>query len=140
MHQVRKRLVCGGKVIVALAATWALGASLYIFFSPVSVHGVSSVMLRDSATVVEEFSREQSWYEAQGLWGVLWLVIFSGLYLLAVRLAWRGNINALASVSATAIALSIVTGFSIGGAYLPAALGLLIGTVVFLLSKIRREQ
>jgi hypothetical protein len=97
-------------------------------------------MLRDSATVVEEFAREQSWYEAQGLWGVLWLVIFSGLYLLAVRLAWRGNINALASVSATAIALSIVTGFSIGGAYLPAALGLLIGTVVFLLSKIRREQ
>jgi hypothetical protein len=137
---VRKRLVCGGKVVVAIAATWALGASLYIFFSPVSVHGVSSVMLRDSATVVEEFSREQSWYEAQGLWGVLWLVIFSGLYLLAVQVAWRDNIKALASVSAVAIALSIITGFSIGGAYLPSALGLLIGTAMFLLSRIRRGQ
>jgi len=137
---VRKRLVRGGKVIVAIAATWALGASLYIFFSPVSVHGVSSVMLRDSTIVLEDFAREQSWYEAQGLWGVLWLVIFSGLYLLAMRVAWRGNIKALAIVSAIAIVLSIVTGFSIGGAYLPAALGLLIGTVTFILSRLWREQ
>ena len=43
---MRKRLVCGGKVIVAIAATWAVGASLYIFSSPVSVHGVKEALLR----------------------------------------------------------------------------------------------
>ena len=135
---MRKLLVCGGKLIVAIAAVWAVGASLYIFSSPVSVHGVTGLMLRDSSTVVETFTREQSWYEAQGLWGILWLVVFSGLYLVAVRVAWRGNHIVLAIVSVTAVALSIVTGFSIGGAYLPATLGLFIGTLMFLSSKLVR--
>ncbi len=139
-HQAHKILVRAGKLIVAIAATWAVGASLYIFSSPVSVHGVTDLMLRDSSTVVVAFTREQSWYEAQGLWGILWLVFFSGLYLLAVRVAWRGNHIALAVMSVTAVALSIVTGFSIGGAYLPAALGLFIGTLMFLSSKLLRAQ
>ena len=132
MHEL---LVRGGKLIVAIAATWAVGASLYIFSSPVSVHGVTDLMLRDSSTVVEAFTREQSWYEARGLWGILWLAFFGGLYLLAVRAAWRGNHIALAILSVTAVALSIVTGFSSGGAYLLAALGLFIGTLMFLSSK-----
>jgi len=138
--QMQKFLVRGGKLIVAIAATWAVGASLYIFSSPVSVHGVTELMLRDSSTVMEVFTREQSWYEAQGLWGVSWLVIFSGLYLLAVRVAWKGNHKVLAILSVTAIALSIVTGFSIGGAYLPAALGLFIGMLMFFSSKLVRAQ
>jgi len=97
-------------------------------------------MLRDSTIVVEAFTREQSWHEAQGLWGILWLVFFSGLYLLAVRVAWKGNRIALAITSVTAVALSIVTGFSIGSAYLPAALGLFIGTLMILSSKLSRAQ
>ena len=137
---MHKFLVRTGKLIVALAATWAVGASLYIFSSPVSVHGVTDLIFRDSSTVVEVFSREQSWYEAQGLWGILSLVFFSGLYLLAVRVAWRGNHIALAIMSVTAVALSIVTGFSIGGAYLPAALGLFIGALMFLSSKLLRTR
>jgi hypothetical protein len=137
---VQKLLVRGGKLIVAIAAIWAAGASLYIFSSPVSVHGVKELLLRDSSTVVEVFTREQSWYEAQGLWGTFGLVFFSGLYLLAVRVAWKGNHIALAILSVTAIALSIVTGFSIGGAYLPAALGLFIGALMFISSRLLREQ
>ena len=137
---MRKGLVWGGKFIVAIAAAWALAASLYIFFSPVSIHGVTGVMLRDSTTVVEAFTRNQSWYEAQGLWGVLWLILFSGLYILAVWVACRGNIKALAGLSATVVVLSIVTGFSIGAAYMPAAIGLIIGTFVLLLSRPRRAQ
>jgi hypothetical protein len=137
---VHKLLIRSGKFLVAMAATWAVGASLYVFSSPVSMHGVTGLILRDSSTVVETFTREQSWYEAQGLWGILWLVVFSGLYLVAVRVAWRGNYIALAIVSVIAVALSIVTGFSIGGAYLPAALGLFIGTLMFLSSKLLRAQ
>ena len=137
---MQQLLVRGGKLIVAIAATSAVGASLYIFSTPVSVHGVTDLMFRDSSTVVEDFSREQSWYEAQGLWGILWLVFFSGLYLLAVRVAWKGNHIALAILSVTAVALSIVTGFSIGGAYLPSALGLFIGTLMCLSSKLLRAQ
>jgi len=47
---------------------------------------------------------------------------------------------ALAIMSVTAVALPIVTGFSIGGVYLPAALGLFIGTLMFLSSKLLRAQ
>ena len=137
---MHKLLVRGGKIIVALAATWAVGASLYVFFSPISVHGETSLMLRDSSTVTETFARDQSWYQASGLWGILWLVVFSGLYLLAVRVAWRGNFVALTIATVIAVALSIVTGFSIGGAYLPAALGLFIGTLMFLSSRLLRAQ
>ena len=49
---MHKHLVRGGKLMVAIAATWAVGASLYILSSPVSVHGVTDLMLRDSSTVV----------------------------------------------------------------------------------------
>lgn len=137
---MHKLLVYGGKLVVAIAASWAVGGSLYIFSSPISVHGVTGLMLRDSSTVVDTFTRDQSWYEAQGLWGVLWLVVFSGLYLLAVRVAWRGNYIALAIMSLLAVALSIVTGFSIGRVYLPAALGLLIGASMLLSSERLRSQ
>jgi hypothetical protein len=139
-RQVHNLLVRGGKLFVAIAATWAVGASLYIFSLPLSGHGVTGVMLRDSSTVVEAFTSEQSWYEAQGLWGTLWLVFVIGLYLLAVRVAWSGNHTALAIMSVTAVALSVVTGFSIGAAYLPATLSLFIGTLMLLLSKLLRAQ
>jgi hypothetical protein len=65
---------------------------------------------------------------------VLGLVVFSGIYLLAVRAAWSGKHIALAILSVMAVALSIVTGFSIGLAYLPAALGLLVGMLMILSS------
>ena len=123
---------------MAIAASWAVGASLYIFFSPVTISGVRGTMRRGSSEVVEFFTRQQSWYEAQGLWGVIVLVIFSGFYLLALRVAWRGKYRALAVMGVVAIALSIVAGFSIGAAYFPAALGLFIGALVLLSSRFGR--
>lgn len=47
-----------------------MGASLYIFFSPVTISGETGTLLCDSSEVVEVFTRQQSWYEAQGLWGL----------------------------------------------------------------------
>ncbi len=129
------RIRDSGKFIVAISALWAVGASLYIFFLPVTMSGVTGTLRRGSGEVVEVFTRQQSWYEAQGLWGVFVLVIFSGFYLLAVRLAWRGKYGVLAILSVIAIGLSIVTGFSIGAAYLPAALGLFVGALLLLSSR-----
>ncbi len=130
------KLIYGGKLVVATAAAWAVGASLYIFFSPISGRGVrTSGIVGAPNAVVETFTTEQSWYEAQGLWGVFVLAIFAGLYLLAVRLAWRSHYIALATLSVVAVALSIIAGFSIGGIYLPAVLGLFMGTLMLLSSR-----
>ena len=80
-------LIYGGKLIVAIAAAWAIGASLYIFVAPITVVSTPSKLFRDSTVVVETFTRELSWFEAQGLWGVFVLPMFAGLFLLAARLA-----------------------------------------------------
>ncbi len=136
-----RKLIYGGKLVVATAAAWAVGASLYIFFSPISGRGVrTSGIVGAPNAVVETFTTEQSWYEAQGLWGVFVLAIFAGLYLLAVRLAWRSHYIALATLSVVAVALSIIAGFSIGGIYLPAALGLFMGTLMLLSSRWLRSR
>jgi hypothetical protein len=136
IRRLHKFLIHSGKFIVAIAAVWAVGASLYIFFSPVTISGVTATLRRDSSEVVEVFTRQQSWYEAQGLWGVLGLAIFCGLYLLAVRLTWSGKYRALVILSVLAIGLSILTGFSIGAAYLPAALGLFVGALILLIESL----
>jgi hypothetical protein len=137
---VHKFLIHSGKIIVAVAAAWAVGASLYIIFSPVTISGVTATLRRDSSEVVEVFTRQQSWYEAQGLWGVLVLVIISGFYLLALRVALRGNYKALMVMGIVAVMLSIVAGFSIGAAYLPSALGLCIGALLLLSSGFGRRS
>jgi hypothetical protein len=36
-----RKLIYGGKFAVTIAATWAIGASLYIFFSPMSAQIVT---------------------------------------------------------------------------------------------------
>ena len=131
------RLIYVGKFIVALAATWAVGASIYIFFSPLSGRGITARRtFGESGGVVETFMTEQSWYEAQGLWGIFVLAVFAGIYLFAVRLAWHGRYNALTIVSVITIALSIITGFSIGGIYFPAAVGLVVGAVILLSARL----
>ena len=130
--RLHKYLIHSSKTIVGIAAAWAVGVSLHILLSPVTISGVTATLRRDSSEVVEFFTRQQSWYEAQGLWGVLGLVIFSGFYLLALRVAWKGKYKVLAIMGVVAIALSVVTGFSIGGAYLPSAAGLFIGALLSL--------
>jgi len=132
-----RKLIPVGKFVVAIAASWAIGASFYILFLPISGRGVTFRRnFGESGSVVEIFTTEQSWYEAQGLWGIFVLVIFAGLYLLAMRLAWRSNYIALTILSVIAIALSIITGFSIGGLYFPAAIGLFIGALILLSSRL----
>ena len=135
-----RKLIYGGKLIVAIAAAWAIGASLYIFFAPITIVSTPSKLFRDSTIVVETITRELSWFEAQGPWGVFVLLIFSGLYVLAARLAWRSQYTRLTILSLIATAMSIIAGFSIGGIYLPAALGLLAGALILLSSKLLRSR
>ena len=131
------RLIFVGKFVVALAAAWAVGASIYIFFSPLTGQGVTARRtFGESGIVVETYVTEQSWYEAQGLWGVFVLVVFAGIYLFAVQLAWNGRYIALTIVSVITIALSIIAGFSIGGIYFPAAVGLVFGALILLSARL----
>ena len=132
---MKRNLVRGGKLLVGTAAVWAVGVSLYIFFTPMNVSGVTGAMTRNSDEILKFFTRQQSWYEAQGPGGVIALAVFSGVYLLALGVTWKRNYQALAIICAIAVALTVIAGFSIGVAYVPAALGLLIATPMLLSSK-----
>ena len=132
-----RKLIYVGKLFVAIASSWAIGASFYILLSPISGQGVTSRRnFGELGSVVEIFTTKQTWYEAQGLWGIFVLVIFTSIYLLAVQLAWRNSYLALTILSVIAIALSVVAGFSIGGLYFPAAAGLLIAALIFLSARL----
>lgn len=115
---MRERLILSGKLLAGVACAWAVGTSVFVATSRVAE------------------AHDQPWFQAHGPWGMAWLFLFCGLYLLAVRLAWQGKYAAQAGVAIAAVALSVITGFSIGGAYLPAALALGLSTLVLAASRL----
>jgi len=130
-----KKSIFSGKFLVVLAAVWAVGVSLYIFFSPITIHSITATTVSGGSESVEASTLTKSWYQVQGIWGIFVLVLFAGLYVVALYLAWRSAYLALAILSLVALTLSYLAGFSIGLFYLPSVVGLLIGTVLLWLSR-----
>lgn len=76
----------------------------------------------------------------QGLWGKFILIIFAMPYALAVRSAWRSAYHPLAVPSVIGLVFSFLAGFSNGGFYLPAALGLFVGMLLLTLPRLLRPR
>jgi hypothetical protein len=130
-----QKLNFSGKFLVALSAILAVGVSLFIFFSPLTIHNVTATSVTGGSERVETTTLTQSWYQVQGLWGVIVLVLFAGLYIGAFYLARQSAYRTLAILSLVALILSYLAGFSIGLFYLPSALALLVGTGLLWLSR-----
>lgn len=130
--QVTKRLSSIGYALVLIAALWAIGISIYIFFAPQVIQGVTATTVPGEPQVVEEFTTVTTWYKVQGLWGSILLGLFAGLYVLGVVLARRANYRFLAGLCVVALSLSYLAGLSIGLLYLPAALSMALGTLMMI--------
>jgi hypothetical protein len=89
---------------------------------------------------VEEVTRPASWYEVQGLWGVIILLIFVLLFFSVAFLAFKEKYIALAVTSFLAVTLTFLAGLSIGPVYLPAALAVLAGGLLLGLARIFRSR
>ena len=126
-----------GKLAVLLATFWAIGVSVYLFFSPITIHGITATAVSNGSGSVEHFTLQQSWYQVQGLWGSLVLVLVAGFYGLGLYLAWRTAYRMLGVLSVIALMFSYVAGFSIGLLYVPSAVGLTLGTALLWLSRKR---
>jgi hypothetical protein len=124
-----------GCALVLIAALWAIGASLYIFFAPLTIQEITATTVPGEPQVAEEFTTVTSWYKVQGLWGSFLLVLFAGLYVLGVVLARRSRYGYLGILCAVALLLSYLAGLSIGLLYLPAALLMSLGAVFMFLSR-----
>ena len=129
-----------------LAAMWAIGAGIYLLLSPTVIHQVivrpTIVRLTsaDGSQTIEELSRQASWYEVQGVWGVIVLLIFALLYSSTALLASRKRLVALAIASSLALMLTVLAGFSIGLLYIPALLMVVVGWLTLGLAKIVRRN
>ena len=129
------RLVFFGKLLINLSAVFAIIVGLYVLLAPVYVQSSTASTISGVPTTVEEHTFQQSLFQTQGIWGVFVLVIFAGLYCLGVYLAYVETFTLLGLLSFGLLLLSYLAGFSIGFLYLPAAISLLIGTAIIVLSK-----
>ena len=123
-----------------LAALLAIGASIYFLLYPTTIQEVVATTSANGSQTIEELSRQASWYEVQGVWGVVVLLIFALLYSSTAYLALRNRLVALAIASASALMLTILAGFSIGPLYIPALLTVVVGWLTLGLGKMVRRK
>ena len=123
-----------------LSAIWAIGAGIYLLLSPTVIQEFVATTSADGSQTIEELSRQVSWYEVQGVWGVIVLLIFALLYSSTAYLASRNRLVALAIASSLALMLTVLAGFSIGFLYIPAMLMVVVGWLILGLAKIVRRK
>jgi hypothetical protein len=131
----KRLLVSIGRFLVVLAALWAIGMSVTLFFTPITIDEITAAALPNDSGSVEHNTIQQSWYQVQGLWGSFILVLVAGFYGLGTYLARRKAYRLLGVMCLIAFVFSCVAGFSIGLLYLPSALCLTLGTLLLWLSR-----
>jgi len=128
-----------GKIIVAVAAGLAILASLYILIVPVNVQTQTATGVSGESEIFRETTIRQSWYQVQGMWGVIVLLIFSSLYVWGYHLARKEVYTWLVVLSFGLLGFSYLAGFSIGLFYLPAAVVMLLGSGLLIFTRYRQE-
>ncbi len=122
------------------AAIWAIGAGIFLLLSPTTIQEVVATTSADGSQTIEELSRQVSFYEVQGVWGVIVLLIFALLYSSTAFFALRNRLVALALASSLALMLTVLAGFSIGLLYFPALLVVVVGWLTLGLVKLVRRK
>jgi hypothetical protein len=116
------------------AAMWAIGTGLWFALSPFTVQVTATST--GGATSSRIITRQISFYQAQGAWGIFVLVVFgllysSGFYFYRIGRRWLASLG-----SALALMLTSLAGFSVGPAYLPAAVALMVALALILYTTI----
>lgn len=111
-----------------LAAAWSVIAGLFIFFT----FGATSVTetIESGSGVTQQTTSYLSWYESQGWWGIVILVIFALLFYGVLHFYRRDSIVWTVVFGVVAITLSVLAGFSIGAMYWLGSLAVLIGLLL----------
>jgi hypothetical protein len=123
------------KFIGMAAAIWTIGVSGYIVIAPTQSRISTHVALPDGTVLKQEEHITENLLQREGWLGVigfiLWplsLPILIGIT--GARAAWTYKQGLLWAMAGTMLLFSFLAGFSIGGAYVPAALGLLVAALL----------
>lgn len=113
------------------SALWSIGVGLYLLLTPQIILEQVAVSTPGGTEASGEIIRQEvSWYQVQGLWGVIVLVIFAMLFILIGIFVVRQRLIAAAITSLLAVILVFLAGLSIGPLYLPAVLGVAVGWAI----------
>jgi len=119
------------------SALWSIGVGLYVMLTPQTIlEQVAVITPGDAETGEEIITRQVSWYQVQGPWGVIVLVIFALLFSLTGFFVLRKRFLAAAVTSVLALLLSYLAGLSVGPLYLPAVLGVVVGWAILGLTRL----
>jgi len=129
-----------GRTLLLAAGLWSIAAGIYLLLTPMTVHEITASATADGAQTTEQTTRQVSWYQVQGQWGVFILIVFAALYASIGLFAWRHHLVAAALASLAATTLTLLAGFSIGPFYLPATLAVLLGWLAMGIGRLVRPE
>ena len=132
-----KSLDMMGRLFLYFAAMWSVVAGLVLLLTPLEVQTLTAQGIAEDAASAVESSQSITWYEAQGLAGIVLLVLFALLYVAMAYLSWVKRWIGAASFAAIAILLTLLAGFSIGAFYMPAAMLSLVGLILLGIRRMR---
>ena len=118
--------------LLILAAILALIASIIILYSSSLITQTTVNEDGTEETVVSQ----QSWYQVQGDWGVITVLIFAIVYVLPYYLSSKDLLAPAAFFAILALVLTWLAGFSIGFYYLPAAGALFLSYIAWGVGKL----
>ena len=121
-------------VVAATGLVWCVVAGWWIWTTPVRFSGIAGTMEPAGARAVERV--EYRLISDISEFGILPLVVPVLLAAWATWAACRQRILALAVATVIFLVFCFIAGFSIGGAYVPVGLGLVIATLLGMLSRV----
>ena len=114
--------------------------SLYIALTPTTITEVITEATPGSIPSIQHGVRQISWYEAQGWWGILILLVFALLFSSTWVFAARKLYGLLAISSFLSMVLTFLATFSIGPLYYPAVLAIIIGWALLAFEILRQAN
>ena len=121
-------------VVAATGLVWCVVDGWWIWTTPVRFSGIAGTMEPAGARAVERV--EYRLISDISEFGILPLVVPVLLAAWATWAACRQRILALAVATVIFLVFCFIAGFSIGGAYVPVGLGLVIATLLGMLSRV----
>jgi hypothetical protein len=118
------------------AALWSVGAGLWLTLSPYTIEGIAATVIPGAAAETSTFSRQVSFYQVQGAWGIFVLFVFALLYSSGFYFFRRGRRWLATLGSVLALLLTFLAGYSVGPAYLPAAVAVMVALALILYTAI----
>jgi hypothetical protein len=119
------------KVMTAITIIWAIAAAVYLLaFATATRESVEMSVPPNQPPITTRTVEQIPFVIYAGASGIVAVIIFSSLLVLGAVFALRASLVPAAIISALALAAVYISGFSIGGLYLPGAVSLCTSTLL----------